>query len=95
MPTHKEVNQREKRDRLPSTNHLRDAQKRITSWWTEGYQLERNEALTDRFFAEAESALPWLKVAVAVNVEDVFQGLEVQRLRLHHDQQVPEWKERR
>ena len=47
------------------------------------------------FLAEAESALPWLDVAVVVNVEDVFQGLEVQRLRLHHDQQVPEWKERR
>jgi hypothetical protein len=59
------------------------------------YQLERNEALTDRFFVEAESALPWLEVAVPVNVEDFFQGLEVQRLRLHHDQQVPEWKERR
>ena len=36
--------------------------------------------------------MPWLGAAVAVNVEDVFQGLEVQRLRLHHDQQVPEWK---
>jgi hypothetical protein len=47
------------------------------------------------FLAEAESALPWLDVAMVVNVEDVFQGLEVQRLRLHHDQQVPEWKERR
>ena len=42
----------------------------------------------------APAALPWLGAAVAVNVEDVFQGLEVQRLRLHHDQQVPEWKGR-
>lgn len=47
-----------------------------------------------RFFAEAESALPWLEAGVAVNVEDVFQGLEVQRLRLHNDQQVPDWKGR-
>jgi SAM-dependent methyltransferase len=94
LPTHKEVNQRQKRDRLPSADHLREAEKRIISWWTNGYSLERNEVLTDRFFAEAESALPWLDAAVAVNVEDVFQGLEVQRLRLHHDQQVPEWKGR-
>ena len=86
------MNQKQKRDRLPSADHLREAEKRITSWWTNGYALERNEALTDRFFAEAESALPWLGGAVAVNVEDVFQGLEVQRLRLHYDQQVPEWK---
>jgi hypothetical protein len=35
-----------------------------------------------------------LEAGVAVNMEDVFQGLEVQRLRLHHDQQVPEWKEK-
>jgi HNH endonuclease len=94
LPAHKEVNQREKRDRLPSANHLREAENRITSWWSNGYSLERNEALTDRFFAEAESALPWLEAGVAVNVEDVFRGLEVQRLRLHHDQQVPEWKGR-
>jgi hypothetical protein len=31
---------------------------------------------------------------VAVNVEDIFQGLEVERLRLHRDQQVPKWKGR-
>jgi HNH endonuclease len=84
LPAHKEVNQREKRDRLPSANHLREAEKRITSWWSRGYALERNEALTDRFFAEAGirvcrgSRLRWPSTW-----RMSFQGLEVQRLRLH------------
>jgi hypothetical protein len=64
LPTHKEVNQKQKRDRLPFADHLREAEKRITSWWTNEYSLEPNESLTDRFFAEAESALPWLGAAV-------------------------------
>jgi SAM-dependent methyltransferase len=92
MPTHREVNQREKRHRLPSADHLRDSQDRITSWWEKGYQLERNEALTERFFTEAQAALPSLENPAMLNVCDVFEGLELQRIRLHHDQQVPEWK---
>jgi SAM-dependent methyltransferase len=92
MPTHREVNQREKRHRLPSAEHLRDSQDRIIAWWEKGYQLERNEALTNRFFAEAQAALPSLENTVALNALDVFDGLELQRIRLHHDQQIPEWK---
>ncbi len=92
MPTHREVNQREKRHRLPTANRFRDSQDRITSWWEKGYQLERNEALTNRFFTEAQAALPSLENPVTLNAHDVFEGLELQRIRLHHDQQVPEWK---
>jgi SAM-dependent methyltransferase len=92
MPAHREVNQRQKRDRLPSANRLRDSQDRITSWWETGYQLERNEALTNRFFAEAQAALPSLQSPAALSAIDVFEGLELQRIRLHHDQQVPEWQ---
>jgi hypothetical protein len=44
LPTHKEVNQKQKRDRLPSADHLREAEKRITSWWTNGYALERKRS---------------------------------------------------
>jgi HNH endonuclease len=91
MPTHRDVNQKQKRHRLPSAAHLRDSQDRITSWWEKGYQLERNEALTDRFFAEAQAALPSLENPGVLNIRDVFEGLELQRIRLHHDQQVPEW----
>ena len=92
MPAHREVNQREKRHRLPSASRLHDSQDRITSWWEKGYQLERNEALTTRFFAEAQAALPSLENPIVLNSCDVFEGLELQRIRLHHDQQVPEWK---
>ena len=44
-PTHKEVNQREKRDRLPSANHLRDAQKRITRGGPKGISLSETKLL--------------------------------------------------
>jgi hypothetical protein len=73
MPTHREVNQREKRHRLPSADHLRDSQDRITSWWEKGYQLERNEALTERFFTEAQAAPPSLENRAMLNVRDVFR----------------------
>lgn len=92
MPAHREVNQKEKRHRLPSASRLHDSQDRITAWWEKGYQLERNEALTARFFAEAQAALPSLENPIVLNSCDVFEGLELQRIRLHHDQQVPEWK---
>jgi hypothetical protein len=79
MPAYREVNQRKKRERLPSANRLRDSQDRITSWWQKGYQLERNEALTNRFFAEAQAALPSLDSQAALNAGDVFSGLEVHK----------------
>jgi hypothetical protein len=60
MPTHKEVNQREKRDRLPSANHLRDAQKRITSWWTEGISLSETKLLQiDSLSRQNQRCLGW------------------------------------
>ena len=41
------------------------------------------ELLTDSFWPRTiKSALP----------EAIFDGMEYQRLRLHHDQQVPEWE---
>jgi hypothetical protein len=92
MPTHREVNQREKFHRLPSADRLRDSQDRITSWWDKGYQLERNQALTERFFTKDQAALPSLESPAMLNLRDLFKGLELQRIRLHHDRQVPEWK---
>jgi hypothetical protein len=37
LPTHREVNQRRKRDRLPAASTLFRAQSRIIGWWPEGY----------------------------------------------------------
>jgi hypothetical protein len=41
--------------------------------------------------AEARASLPGLDNPGAVAPNEVFAALRVQRLRLRHDQQVPEW----
>jgi len=43
-----------------------------------------------RFLIEASASLPG--VGEAPSAGDIFDAVEVQRLRLHHDQQVPEWE---
>jgi hypothetical protein len=41
-------------------------------------------------FTEAYASLPG--IAEMPSPETVFDEMELQRLRLHHDQQVPEWE---
>jgi len=52
--------------------------------------------LPRRFRDEARASLPGLGGADAAVLEtgEVFAALRVQRLRLRHDQQVPEWAAR-
>jgi hypothetical protein len=49
--------------------------------------------LPGRFAQEARASLPGLSgmTAEAAPLETVFTAVGLQRLRLHHDQQVPEW----
>jgi len=42
-----------------------------------------------RRWTEAIASLPG--IIEAPSPETIFEGMEFQRLRLHHDQQVPEW----
>ncbi len=44
-----------------------------------------------RFAEEARSSLPGLDGTAAPDPGEVFAALRMQRLRLRHDQQVPEW----
>jgi hypothetical protein len=49
-----------------------------------------NTLIGERFRTEATASLPG--IIEAPSPEAIFEGMEFQRLRLHHDQQVPEWE---
>lgn len=80
MPTHHLINQRSKRDRLPSAAALAIARERVIGWWEMAW-LE-DLGLASRFRREAEAALPLGGPTTAV---EVFAGLEWRRLRLAQD----------
>ena len=91
MPAHRQVNQHQKRDRLPAGEVLRRAAEPIQAWWR-GAWLEGAGPLFPRRFAdEARASLPGLSGSATVSSSEVFAAVRVQRLRLRHDQQVPEW----
>jgi hypothetical protein len=55
------------------------------------YASDTYPLLRQRFIDEARASLPGLSTATVSAPEGVFNALRVQRLRLKHDQQVPEW----
>jgi hypothetical protein len=67
----------------------RDPTRLAVDWWTAGY-TNANALIGERFRTEATAFLPGIMEALLP--ETIFDGMEFQRLRLHHDQQVPEWK---
>ncbi|MFO1080486.1 MAG: class I SAM-dependent methyltransferase [Reyranellaceae bacterium] len=91
LPAHRSVNQTEKRDRLPGVQLLRRAEDRLVGWWDAGYLRAEGTLLPERFMTEAQATLPLLTQAGA-NLEDVFASVAIQRARLKHDQQIPEWE---
>ena len=88
LPAHREVNQRLKRDRLPSAATLFRAEARIIGW-QEAYLGRADTPLPDQFLQEARASLPALTTS---DPGDVFASVSLQRIRLRHDQQVPEWE---
>ena len=89
MPTHRAVNQHEKRARLPGDRLLRSAQDRVLNWWGSAY-VDGMPAVSDRFWLEAKSSLPAIRTGTGT-LGDIFDAVCLQRIRLKHDQQVPEW----
>ncbi|MGI4793164.1 MAG: hypothetical protein ACRYG8_03585, partial [Janthinobacterium lividum] len=81
-----------KRDRLPSEAVLQTSQELIQDWWQRAY-LQDSAVLPQQFVNEARASLPGLREPGETEAagEEVFEGLRLQRLRLRHDQQVPEW----
>ena len=91
LPAHRLVNQRQKRDRLPGDGVLRSTGAPIQDWWQRAYLVETGNVLPRHFTDEARASLPGLAHEETSPLEEVFAALQVQRLRLRHDQQVPEW----
>ncbi|WP_419729197.1 hypothetical protein [Lichenicola sp.] len=97
MPAHRSINQHVKRDRLPSNERLQAASGPIQAWWDTAYS--QSDVLPQRFVQEARASLPGLKEEVqgahgadrSSSLSGVFAALQLQQLRLRHDQQVPEW----
>ena len=89
MPAHRQVNQHQKRDRLPSDGTLRSARERILEWWERAYR-RGGEAIERRFAMEVRAGLPAMPAGPA-DLDDVFAGVALRRLRLSHDQGIPEW----
>jgi len=93
LPAHRQVNQRQKRDRLPSDDALRRSRDAILGWWSAGYLTGVDPVLPLRFGEEARASLPALDSTSGIpKADDVFTAVSMQRLRLRQDQQVPEWK---
>ena len=91
LPAHREINQNQKRDKLPGVELLRSAQDRIQEWWEKGYLNAYNKVLPERFMTEAKATLPMIEHNDA-RLDDVFAALNLQQIRLRHDQQVPVWE---
>jgi SAM-dependent methyltransferase len=90
LPTHRAVNQRQKRDRLPGTGLLRSARERIEDWWGKAYIDASNQLLNQRFVMEAAATLP--SVGEAMSLADIFLAMSLQQARLKNDQQIPVWE---
>jgi len=91
LPAHRRVNQHLKRDRLPSVSALQRARDGVLAWWHSAY-LSDNSALVRRFDDEARASLPAMPPSGEVpDADEVYGAVALQRLRLHQDQQVPEW----
>lgn len=91
FPAHRSVNQTQKRDKLPGVEPLRSAQGRIQEWWDDGYLSADNQVIPERFLTEAKATLPMLDQHNA-RLDDVIAALNLQQIRLKHDQQVPVWE---
>jgi SAM-dependent methyltransferase len=91
LPAHRRVNQHLKRDRLPSAAALQRAREGMLAWWHSAY-LSDNSALLRRFDDEVRASLPAMAPSGGVpDADEVYGAVALQRLRLHQDQQVPEW----
>lgn len=88
LPTNSKVNN-QKSDRLPTEHKLKAAKVRIQNWWKEAW-LNKKDGNQQRFFAEANIALPGLNSDNS-SVDDLFEALVEQRGRLKEMQQLRDW----
>ena len=89
MPSQRTINQKQKKDLLPSGKLLQESQENIIKWWELAYANTTN-SLSSQFWIEAQSSLPSLNPQ-KYELSDVFDALCIRQKRLKFDQQVPEW----
>ncbi|MEI8625911.1 class I SAM-dependent methyltransferase [Pseudoalteromonas sp. B137] len=89
LPTDSAINN-QKSDKLPTESKLLNAKCRITGWWKEAWLNTDNTSQQNRFFAEANIALPGLD-STNNSADDLFEALIIQRSRLREMQQLKEW----
>ena len=92
LPANRRINQHEKRDRLPGDTVLNAARDRILEWWHLGYD-QADSVTRRRFRAEVSASLP-LVGGTDFRLEEAFDALVLQRMRLRNDQGIPEWQPR-
>jgi hypothetical protein len=92
LPADRKINQHGKRDRLPSEALLAAAATPIRDWWQAAYLT--GEVLPRRFVLEAAASLPGLGGIPVPDIrpDQLLAAMQLHRLRLRHDQQVPEWR---
>ncbi len=88
LPADRTVNQRHKRDRLPSAALLERAQDAIADWWDRGYG--RGDATAYRFLSEVSSTLPNV-LGDRPGADEIFAGLQLRRSAIRTDHQVAQW----
>lgn len=86
LPTHRIVNQREKRDLLPSAMTMSWARQAVIDWWEVAWRSD--PVFEPRFLREVRAALPLTR---DFSTDDAFDALSWRRLRLQQDQQLVEW----
>ena len=91
MPSSRSINQKQKRDKLPSKSRLIQARDRIQSWWANAYVAGEQQEIEKRFFDEANSSLSTYYDQER-SLDDLFDSLVLQQTNLRINQQVPEWE---
>ncbi len=89
MPSSRQINQHEKKAKLPSDKILNASRDRMLTWWQNAYQQSPGN-FDQRFWLEASASLPWVSNGEQ-SLDALFDALCFQRLKLKTDQQVPEW----
>jgi len=74
---------------VPADRLLRASQGRIIGWWQAAY-TQAQALVRERFWLEAASSLPRV-ITANESLDDVFDAVCLQRMKLKNDQQVPEW----
>ena len=87
LPTNRNMNN-QKRDKIPHSKRFDGSKDDIVEWW----RLAWSNEFEQRFFTEASLSLPGLnQPSNQPNIEDVFEALKLQSIRVSEMQQIPRW----